>query len=103
MFWHVLPAVSYQCSGQYGKQANCQVAACIAADAAYGYVLSFRESVEALELLYVLSVQSNVLVWTPEAKSLMQVKYKRGWSKSCRFIQAALRIAPVYVSQHMAS
>ncbi len=48
----------------------------VTADAAYGHDLNFREGVEALGLQYVLSVQSNVLVWPPGTKPKNPGRYK---------------------------
>jgi len=48
----------------------------VAADAAYGHDLHFREGVEALGLEYVLSVQSTTLVWPPGTKPRKPDNYK---------------------------
>lgn len=48
----------------------------VAADAAYGHDLNFRDGVEALGLDYVLSVQSTTLVWPPGSKPRKPGQYK---------------------------
>jgi len=48
----------------------------VAADAAYGHDLSFREGVESPGLQYVLSVQSSTLVWPPGAMPRKPGAYK---------------------------
>jgi len=52
------------------------LAAAVLADDAYGNDTEFRDGISELALLYVMSIQSSVSVWSPDQAPLSKRKWK---------------------------